>query len=72
MITCTHCQSPQFLQIRRSMMLFEDRTDSDTLEKIEEHYICTFCGGEGEFIYQDGEGTLSGAVEEVSDPVIHL
>jgi len=41
MITCTNCETAQFLQITQSRVYFED---GEMINEISETYECTLCG----------------------------
>ncbi|MCU4924375.1 hypothetical protein OB905_00040 [Halobacteria archaeon AArc-dxtr1] len=62
MITCTNCETPQFLQITQSRVYFED---GEMINEISEHYECTLCGGTGQYDYDDerNAGNVTGEVE---------
>ncbi|WP_265111925.1 hypothetical protein [Halosolutus halophilus] len=62
MITCTNCETPQFLQITQSRVYFED---GEMINEISETYECTLCEGTGQYVYDDDrdEATVSGDVE---------
>ncbi|THE63679.1 hypothetical protein D8Y22_17865 [Salinadaptatus halalkaliphilus] len=61
MITCTNCETPQFLQITQSRIYFED---GEMINEITESYECTLCGATGQYSYDDDhdEETVSGGV----------
>jgi len=66
MITCTNCETAQFLQITQSRVYFED---GKMINEISETYECTLCGATGQYIYDDDrdEGTISGDVEHTTE-----
>jgi hypothetical protein len=66
-ISCANCESPQFLQIVQSRIYYEDMSDADSIEEIEEKYVCTLCGSEGSYEYSDGEESISGDVEDIDE-----
>lgn len=62
MISCSNCGTPQFLQITRSRVYFED---GEEMNEITERYQCTLCKGVGQFTYDEDEdrSTVTGDVE---------
>ncbi|OIB59245.1 hypothetical protein [Natrialba sp. SSL1] len=62
MITCTNCETPQFLQITQSRVYFED---GEVINELSESYECTLCGSTGQYVYDEDrdEETVSGDVE---------
>lgn len=62
MITCTNCETAQFLQITQSRVYFED---GEMINEITEKYQCTLCGGTGMYTYTENEEqtSVSGDVE---------
>ncbi|PCR91063.1 hypothetical protein [Natrinema ejinorense] len=66
MITCTNCETPQFLQITQSRVYFED---GEMINEISETYECTLCGATGQYVYDDDsdEETVTGDVERTTE-----
>ncbi|ELY79896.1 hypothetical protein [Natrinema pallidum] len=66
MITCTNCETAQFLQITQSRVYFED---GEMINEISETYECTLCGATGKYVYDDDsdEETVSGEVEHTTE-----
>ena len=64
MITCTNCETPQFLQITRSRVYFEDGT---LINELSEHYECTLCGGTGRYVYTDEDDDVDGDVKMTTE-----
>ncbi|WP_408958183.1 hypothetical protein [Natrinema sp. 74] len=66
MITCTNCETAQFLQITQSRVYFED---GEMINEISETYECTLCGATGKYIYDDDsdEETVTGEVEHTTE-----
>ncbi|WP_255193955.1 hypothetical protein [Natronobeatus ordinarius] len=62
MIECTNCETPQFLQITRSRVYFED---GEMINEITETYECTLCGGTGTYTFHgdDDETSVTGDIE---------
>ncbi|AHF99896.1 hypothetical protein HALLA_14955 [Halostagnicola larsenii XH-48] len=62
MITCTNCETAQFLQITQSRVYFED---GEMINEITEHYECTLCEATGQYIYDEDhdEASVTGDVE---------
>ncbi|MFB1066608.1 hypothetical protein CP556_18315 [Natrinema sp. CBA1119] len=66
MITCTNCETAQFLQITQSRVYFED---GEMINEISETYECTLCGATGQYVYDDDseEETVTGEVEHTTE-----
>ncbi|MDS0474875.1 hypothetical protein [Natrinema sp. 1APR25-10V2] len=66
MITCTNCETAQFLQITQSRVYFED---GEMINEISETYECTLCGSTGKYMYDDDsdEETVTGEVEHTTE-----
>ncbi|WP_254530679.1 hypothetical protein [Natrinema gelatinilyticum] len=66
MITCTNCETAQFLQITQSRVYFED---GEMINEISETYECTLCGATGRYVYDDdcNEETITGDVEHTTE-----
>ncbi|WP_254764554.1 hypothetical protein [Natrinema marinum] len=66
MITCTNCETAQFLQITQSRVYFED---GEMINEISETYECTLCGATGKYIYDDDsdEESVTGEVEHTTE-----
>ncbi|MFC6717227.1 hypothetical protein ACFQGT_05955 [Natrialbaceae archaeon GCM10025810] len=62
MITCSNCETAQFLQITQSRVYFED---GEMINEISEQYECTLCGGTGQYVYDEDrdKATVTGDVE---------
>ncbi|MDZ7730191.1 MAG: hypothetical protein U5K37_03420 [Natrialbaceae archaeon] len=62
MITCSNCGTPQFLQITKSRIYFED---GSMLHEISEQYQCTLCNGVGRYTYDEARDNtvVTGDVE---------
>lgn len=66
MITCTNCETAQFLQITQSRVYFED---GEMINEISETYECTLCGATGRYVYDEDseEETVTGEVEHTTE-----
>jgi len=61
MITCKHCETPQFLNIVASRVYF---VNGELVDEVTEKYECTLCGSEGLLEWSESKGPkVSGDVE---------